>query len=670
MTESSSQTSNWTGATPRTLIRTILIVDPDPIFRMGLRLTLEKLTQLQVLEATAAGASLTMAQQFASDWSQDTGAPDLGLVVMEPGLRLTEYPPAPYLWQQFKQQYPKLPVLLLGNPLDPSLFALARRLGVEGYSPKGIATEAMASIVLRLVAGERFWPADIQRLAMDAEPADIPTLPLSSSRLPGPTAAGAPARMASTQLPLLQRWRHGLLANGLEEIAADLALLQIQLEHPDLSWLNRRLIEGRLREMRCAYWLVQQALPAATKETFTLTQPSKVSQPTAQQPKARQPTAQQSARPATTQGAFSITQATLPSLATTTSPSLAHIPTVLLETLQTKADFNLSNRSALALEIEILRPERRQELVSIVLKRFKTLLIDLQTAGVTAPQLRERRSQILLDLWQDSLTDFYGRYTLAPTAATDTAAAVSPVNSATNSVTNTTQPGLGSMGLVASLLQEQATVQTSLLEPIPLVNELLEHLLLAMPLRIDNSNHAPGTVAAMRRAEALLTHLVLQVANGVVQPLLNRYADQEWIKQEYYDQQVMSSREIERFRNRLSWQYRLQELWVEPQAIFESRVSLLTLDERGIELQSIYTPRQQELEQLHGFRALVTLTLEFRDAVAPPLRAVVTFVGKGLIYLLTQVIGRGLGLIGRGILQGIGSSWQEAQLGRRQTPPR
>jgi DNA-binding NarL/FixJ family response regulator len=632
---------------------------------MGLRLTLEKLTQLQVLEATAAGASLTMAQQFASDWSRDTGAPDLGLVVMEPGLRLTEYPPAPYLWQQFKQQYPKLPVLLLGNPLDPSLFALARRVGVEGYSPKGIAAEAMASIVLRLVAGERFWPADIQRLAMNAEPADIPTLPLSPSRLPGPTAAGAPTRMAPAQLPLLQRWRHGLLANGLEEIAADLALLQMQLQRPDLSWLNRRLIEGRLREMRCAYWLVQQALPAATKETFTLHQPTQVSQPTA-----KQPTAQQPARPATTQGAFSITQAAIPSLATTASPALTHIPTVLLETLQTKADFNLSNRSELALEIEILRPERRQELVSIVLKRFKTLLTDLQAAGVTAPQLRERRGQILLDLWQDSLTDFYGRYTLAPTAATDTAAAVSPASSATNSATNSTQPGLGSMGLVASLLQEQATVQTSLLEPIPLVNELLEHLLLAMPLRIDNSNHAPGTVAAMHRAEALLTHLVLQVANGVVQPLLNRYADQEWIKQDYYDQQVMSSREIERFRNRLSWQYRLHDLWVEPQEIFESRVSLLTLDERGIKLQSIYTPRQQELEQLRGFRALVTLTLEFRDAVAPPLRAVVTFVGKGLIYLLTQVIGRGLGLIGRGILQGIGSSWQEVQLGRRQAPPR
>lgn len=89
---------------------------------------------------------------------------------------------------------------------------------------------------------------------------------------------------------------------------------------------------------------------------------------------------------------------------------------------------------------------------------------------------------------------------------------------------------------------------------------------------------------------------------------------------------------------------------------FESRLILLRLTERGIQELVLTVPRQKELMQLEGIPYALTLALEARDALAPPVRAVVAWVGKGIVYLLTQVIGRGLGLIGRGILQGIGQS--------------
>jgi hypothetical protein len=34
-------------------------------------------------------------------------------------------------------------------------------------------------------------------------------------------------------------------------------------------------------------------------------------------------------------------------------------------------------------------------------------------------------------------------------------------------------------------------------------------------------------------------------------------------------------------------------------------------------------------------------------------------IGKGLVFILTQVVGRGLGLIAKGIFQGMGGAWQE-----------
>jgi hypothetical protein len=60
----------------------------------------------------------------------------------------------------------------------------------------------------------------------------------------------------------------------------------------------------------------------------------------------------------------------------------------------------------------------------------------------------------------------------------------------------------------------------------------------------------------------------------------------------------------------------------------------------------------------------VSLALETRDAIAPRLRAIVSSLGSSVIYVLTQVIGRGIGLIGRGIIQGIGSSLQETRFGK------
>jgi len=83
------------------------------------------------------------------------------------------------------------------------------------------------------------------------------------------------------------------------------------------------------------------------------------------------------------------------------------------------------------------------------------------------------------------------------------------------------------------------------------------------------------------------------------------------------------------------------------------------LNELGITKIDVYAPRTQELKQLSGIRFIVTLVLELQDALAPRLRATAAFLGSGLVYVLTEIVGRGLGLIARGILQGIGSAWQD-----------
>jgi hypothetical protein len=209
------------------------------------------------------------------------------------------------------------------------------------------------------------------------------------------------------------------------------------------------------------------------------------------------------------------------------------------------------------------------------------------------------------------------------------------------------------------LLRDADGVTTSILNKIPQVAELLSHLLFQTPLVIDNQTYEVGTPEALYRAEMLLDNLLIQIANAVIQPLLNHFADIEAVKQKFYTYNLIASRDIERFRNDLSWKYRLEKYVTEPQAIFESRYILWGLVGSGITNNPIYAPRTQELQKLQGIRLAVTLALELQDAIAPRLRSAVAFLGSGVVYVLTNVVGRGIGLIGRGVLQGIGSARDE-----------
>ena len=65
-------------------------------------------------------------------------------------------------------------------------------------------------------------------------------------------------------------------------------------------------------------------------------------------------------------------------------------------------------------------------------------------------------------------------------------------------------------------------------------------------------------------------------------------------------------------------------------------------------------PRDRELRQQGWLQQTVTLALEARDAIAPQLQSLVRAVGNLFVLVLTRVVGRAIGLVGRGIAQGMG----------------
>ncbi|MBD2744149.1 DUF3685 domain-containing protein [Coleofasciculus sp. FACHB-1120] len=593
----------------------LMLIDDDPIFRLGLSTALASFPELQVI--SQADSAATALEILAAGVGTDN-APNLVILELNLGRSNSSLGGSIglQLCQEIKTQFPKLPIFLLSQRLTPPELTAARTLGVEGYCPKGTDLSVLVPALRQVASGEVYWSELVQ------------------TQNYAPVEASDVIEQSRSSLLLQMR------QSGLRQIDTAIAQVTNQVQNPNLSTLDWFILTGRQRELRTARWLVNQLLPVAVTGTdFTqnfgenpndfLNAP--VSGSRDRRRGAPLPTPEPRRR----------NNPSLDSALTTQSSALSEssLLSPLLDATLNKLQFGLKNLTGSPLEIDILLEDKKRELLYLILRKFEEVLEELRLSQLQPEAIALKHSMILRDLWQASTTDFFGKY-------------------------YTIQVGNLEVDIVNTLLQDETIIQQSFLDKIPLVADIINYLLFQTPLIIDNVSYSFGTPEARVRAEAILENLLIQIANSVVQPLLNYFADVEVIKQIFYDRRLMSSREIARFRNNLSWKYRLERYVGEPTAIFESRYLLLALGGIGIKKISIYAPRTHELQQLRGAQLACTLALETRDAIAPRLRSTVAFLGGGVVYVLTQVIGRGIGLIGRGIIQGIGTTLQETRFGK------
>jgi DNA-binding NarL/FixJ family response regulator len=605
----------------------VMLVDSDPIFRQGLSTCLSAYPDLRVVwEADSITAAEHQLQTWFSLAEREVEPENRPLEVMLLSLDfplLANGQSASLAFCQYvKTHYPNLPILLLTAIPDSPLLPTILQMGILGYCQKGIAIADLVTAIHQVATGQ---PCQT-----------LPPSPLPPSPLPPSPPPPAP----------LRRLRRNIRRSGLRQIDAAIAQVNEQLAAPSLSLIDQWVLLGRRRELRAARWVVNRLL-TPTRDRLEPTQPAAGDRrpPPLPLSPSSPPPSQPNGFPES-EAVSALPQQIL--LQPGTSNSLRSIQAALFDTTFARLQSGLRNLTDTPLEIDILREEKKRELLSIVLRQLEEILDDLRFSQLAPDQLPAKRNIILQDLWEAATKDFFGRYaTLQLTH--------SPVESLT-------EPAID---LVDILLQDAEIVQFSILNKIPEVTDFLAHLLYQAPIMINETLYSVGTIEAMTRLEDLLQNLIIQVANAVIQPLLNRFGNVVAVKQNFYDRRLLSTREIERFRNNLSWKYRVEKYFGEPTAIFESRYTLFILQEQGITKTSIYSPRNQEMDELSGIRLAVTLALETRDAIAPRIRSAVSFLGSGVVYILTEVIGRGIGLIGRGIIKGIGSALQDTRFSRK-----
>ena len=694
----------------------LMLVDEDPRFRLGLKVWLEQQGDFEVVaeagraeealkgirsrfqtyeQARAASATATeQTQKPRRSWRgkrsqaevDRPALPPIDLVLLDLGMGADglDNRPGLHLCEQIKSEFPTLPVLVLSAEAEPNLETAAEKAGASGYGTRNMSVRLLAQMIAQAAADPyRSQNAQAQPSVAPVDPtaaSPATTQPVDSSKPsrelskePSNSTQVLPVSPIPSSPPLQQPRKSRAALSRLDDIPGPLTAMRISMRLSGLqqidrniaeveaskqqttSWLNRAVLDGKKRELAAARWLVASIwrTPRYSDSNSKRRSIRRASQTADNAPSSTDwiRIAQQGGFGENyadmTAARYLDRESLIPNAAAVVAATTARlqarpseVQNVVFEDVFAKLQRPLKNRTQSPLEIDILRADKKLELLYLVLRQLEELLSDLRASNVQAGQLSVRAPQVLKDLWDAANTDFFGKYY-------------------TVRVSNVEEE------VVTLLQQEKPLVEVQILNKIPMVAELFGHWLFQEPMEIEGRTYDATTPQAIARSERLLENLIIQVANSVVQPLLNRLSDTESIKKSLYTSRLMSSREIERFRNDLSWRYRKDRIVDEPQAIFESRYNLFILGVGGIERTSIYAPRRAELDRLKGLPLIVTLALETRDAIAPRLRTAFSFVGSSVVYVLTEVLGRGIGLVGRGFLKGVGNIRQEGKVKQR-----
>jgi hypothetical protein len=397
-----------------------------------------------------------------------------------------------------------------------------------------------------------------------------------------------------------------LLLSGLDQIAVAMAGCRLLLARPSVHPLARLMLEGRLRELA---WARRLLLWLWGPVSMAWSDPS---------PEGTSALARSDALPGPGGGL------------TLRERNAAGIWTAVQQRLSTAIETGLANRTGQLLAIDGLNHDRRSDLLIALVQQLDRLRRQLASSDYSSvAELMARWNALQPELREMALRQMASPYVQLPQA--------------------------GDLRPVAAALVSASDLQADDPE-LPDAQPMLAALVLARPLLVDGQLLPVDDPRAVLHLERLVANWLLRSAELLAADVLACCGSWAELRRYLLRPELLSTRNLERLRNQLNAQQRWLS-WVErPIALYESRRQLLCVEGTGIASVQLLEPRDGELRRLAGLQQLVTLALETRDAVAPQLRALLKGIGDLVVVLLTQVVGRAIGLVGRGILQGMGRS--------------
>jgi len=153
--------------------------------------------------------------------------------------------------------------------------------------------------------------------------------------------------------------------------------------------------------------------------------------------------------------------------------------------------------------------------------------------------------------------------------------------------------------------------------------------------------------------EYLLQNLVIEITNCVMSFLVEKISFISDIRQNWYKSTYLSVRNIERFKNEIIWQAYTNAYVERPKKLYNSEYTLFLITERGIQSQILYANRLPELLSLNNKFLWVVNYTEFQDFTVLKTKEIISTLSRGVNYFLTSILGNVIGLVWKGILEGV-----------------
>ena len=282
------------------------------------------------------------------------------------------------------------------------------------------------------------------------------------------------------------------------------------------------------------------------------------------------------------------------------------------------------------LALEALLPERRRQLFEALLLEFRLLVERLQEDPKLASSLWSGQQPLLRER---ALQQLVGAYTQLPREGA--------------------LVHLGDALVSSSDLQQE---DPELADLLPSLLALIE----GRPLLIDGGLQAPDEPAALLHLQRLVSNWLIRNGELISRELLNNCSGWPELRRAVLMPDLLATRQLDQLRNRINSAERWHTLVERPLAIYESRRLLFDIQAGRVEPTMVCDLRDAELRQLSWWQQAFTLLLEARDALAPQVELLINRVGGLMVLLLTRVVGRAIGLVGRGVMQGLGQGLQNA----------
>tara|TARA_B100000965_G_scaffold359508_1_gene339590 strand:- start:170 stop:1771 length:1602 start_codon:yes stop_codon:yes gene_type:complete len=191
-------------------------------------------------------------------------------------------------------------------------------------------------------------------------------------------------------------------------------------------------------------------------------------------------------------------------------------------------------------------------------------------------------------------------------------------------------------------------------DELPSIDLIIDPILNNKPILIDGRYISIEEPRALIQLEMLILNWIFRTAELVSEEIISSCSEWPELRKYLLNKELVSTRELERKRNHINSKNQIQSIFKKPIRLYESKRLYFTVKNNLIEKIIILEPRDEELRQLDWAQRQIAFVIEFRDALAPQVQAIIQYLGDLIVLILTKVVGRSIGLIGRGIAQGMG----------------